>query len=189
MYKKECINMKIETTFINEVKILLPQVFGDERGYFMETWREKFFRENVCDVDLVQDNQSCSVQGVLRGLHYQLNNPQGKLVRVVSGCVFDVAVDIRRNSTTFGKYVGVELSSKNKKQLWIPEGFAHGFYVMSKTAEFVYKCSNYYDPSSEQVILWKDSSIGINWPIINGVKTIISERDSKGLLLKDSIHF
>lgn len=171
--------MNVINTEIKEVKIIEPKVFGDSRGYFMETWRDSFFRELVCDRTFVQDNQSKSSIGVLRGLHYQLNNPQGKLVRVVSGTVFDVAVDIRNSSPTFGKYVGVVLSAENKRQFWIPEGFAHGFYVMSNTAEFVYKCTNYYDPTSEHSILWNDPDIGIEWPLIEGVKIILSEKDEK----------
>lgn len=132
--------MNIIDTEIKDVKILEPKVFGDNRGFFMETWRDSWFKENVCDRSFVQDNHSKSYQGILRGLHYQLQNPQGKLVRVIQGEVYDVAVDIRKDSPTFGKYVGVVLSAENKRQFWIPEGFAHGFYVMSETAEFVYKC-------------------------------------------------
>ncbi len=172
--------MEIINTEIRDVKILQPKVFGDPRGFFMETWRDSFFREHVCDRTFVQDNHSMSTQGVLRGLHYQLHNPQGKLVRVISGEVYDVAVDIRKSSPTFGKYVGVVLSAENKQMFWIPEGFAHGFYVISKTAEFVYKCTNYYDPSSERSIRWDDPVIGIKWPLVNGVETILSSKDNQG---------
>ena len=181
--------MNVISTEIDDVKILEPKVFGDSRGYFMETWRDSFFREFVCDRTFVQDNQSKSSIGVLRGLHYQLNNPQGKLVRVVSGTVFDVAVDIRKSSPTFGKYVGVVLSAENKRQFWIPEGFAHGFYVMSETAEFVYKCTNYYDPTSEHSILWNDPDIGIKWPLVDGVKVNVSEKDSKAVPFDKAICF
>lgn len=196
VWRKETINkilkeedMNVISTEIEDVKILEPKVFGDSRGYFMETWRDSFFREFVCDRTFVQDNQSKSSIGVLRGLHYQLNNPQGKLVRVVSGTVFDVAVDIRKSSPTFGKYVGVVLSAENKRQFWIPEGFAHGFYVMSETAEFVYKCTNYYDPTSEHSILWNDPDIGIEWPLVEGVKVNVSEKDGKAVHLKDAAYF
>ena len=181
--------MKVIDTAIADVKILEPVVYGDERGYFMETWRDSLFREHVCNKSFVQDNQSKSSIGVLRGLHYQLNNPQGKLVRVVSGTVFDVAVDIRKSSPTFGKYIGVVLSAENKLQLWIPEGFAHGFYVMSGTAEFVYKCTNYYDPTSEHSIIWNDPNIGINWPLIEGVKINVSEKDSKATAFREALYF
>ena len=181
--------MKVIDTEIKDVKILEPEVFGDSRGYFTETWRDSFFREHVCDKTFVQDNQSKSSIGVLRGLHYQLNNPQGKLVRVVSGTVYDVAVDIRKRSPTFGKYVGVVLSAENKRQFWIPEGFAHGFYVMSETAEFVYKCTNYYDPTSEHSILWNDKDIGIEWPLLDGVEVKVSNKDNFGKTFKEAIYF
>ena len=181
--------MKVISTAIADVKILEPVVYGDERGYFMETWRDSFFKEYVCNKSFVQDNQSKSSIGVLRGLHYQVNNPQGKLVRVVSGTVFDVAVDIRKSSPSFGKYIGAVLSAENKLQLWIPEGFAHGFYVMSETAEFVYKCTNYYDPSSEHSIIWNDPDIGINWPLIEGVKINVSDKDSKATTFREALYF
>ncbi len=181
--------MKVIDTAIKEVKILEPQVFGDERGFFMETWRENFFRENVCDCALVQDNHSRSFHGILRGLHSQFKNTQGKLVRVIQGEVFDVAVDIRKSSPTFGKHVGVVLSAENKRQLWIPEGFAHGFYVMSETAEFVYKCSNYYDTSEEQSILWNDPDLAIEWPITDGKEPLLSAKDKAGLPFKKARYF
>ena len=181
--------MEIIDTEIKDVKILKPRVFGDERGFFMETWRDSFFRENVADKAFVQDNHSKSRANVLRGLHYQLSHPQGKLVRVVQGEVFDVAVDIRKSSPTFGKYVGVRLSSENKLQFWIPEGFAHGFCVISETAEFVYKCTNYYDPSSEHSIKWNDPEIGIEWPIPAGVEPLLSKKDLAGVPFKDAVYF
>lgn len=181
--------MNIIDTEIKDVKILEPKVFGDNRGFFMETWRDSWFKENVCDRSFVQDNHSKSYQGILRGLHYQLQNPQGKLVRVIQGEVYDVAVDIRKNSPTFGKYVGVVLSSENKRQFWIPEGFAHGFYVMSETAEFVYKCTNYYDPTSEHSIIWNDKDLNITWPIKDNKEPLLSAKDLSGVAFKDAKYF
>lgn len=159
--------MNVIKTDIPEVLIFEPKVFGDERGFFMESFNHKDFEDAIGHkINFVQDNHSKSTKGVLRGLHYQLNpHAQGKLVRCVVGEVFDVAVDIRRNSTTFGKWVGVYLSAENKRQLWIPEGFAHGFYVLSETAEFVYKTTNYYHPESDRGLMWDDTSIGIEWPV------------------------
>ena len=155
--------MKIIETKIPDVKLLEPAVFGDERGFFMETFRDEWFRQNIADRIFVQENHSKSVKGVLRGLHYQTENPQGKLVRVVQGAVFDVAVDLRKSSPTFGQWVGEMLSAENKRQLWIPEGFAHGFYVLSETAEFTYKCTDYYNPQAEHSLIWNDPVIGIEW--------------------------
>ncbi|MFB1407868.1 dTDP-4-dehydrorhamnose 3,5-epimerase, partial [Enterobacter hormaechei] len=140
--------MKVIDTEIPDVKIIEPVTFGDERGFFMETWQQKKFCELVCERNFVQDNHSKSARNILRGLHYQTQNPQGKLVRVVSGEVFDVAVDMRKSSATFGRWTGIMLSAENKRQLWIPEGFAHGFYVLSESAEFVYKCTDYYNRNS-----------------------------------------
>ncbi|EHZ2745663.1 dTDP-4-dehydrorhamnose 3,5-epimerase [Vibrio vulnificus] len=170
--------MKVIDTKIPDVKIIEPTVFGDERGFFMETWNQKQFEELVTGkpTQFVQDNHSKSKKGILRGLHYQTENTQGKLVRVVSGEVFDVAVDIRKGSATFGQWVGVYLSAENKRQLWIPEGFAHGFYVTSNEAEFVYKCTNYYHPQSEKSILWNDSGLSITWPI--EAQPQLSEKDA-----------
>jgi dTDP-4-dehydrorhamnose 3,5-epimerase len=178
--------MKIINTKIPDVKIIEVKVFGDERGFFMETWNEDAFSKNVTKRKFVQDNHSKSKKGILRGLHYQTNNTQGKLVRVISGAVFDVAVDIRKNSDTYGQWVGEVLSAENKRQLWVPEGFAHGFYVLSDEAEFVYKCTNYYDPSSEHSILWNDPAIGIDWPISENEQPMLSEKDQEGKLLKNS---
>jgi dTDP-4-dehydrorhamnose 3,5-epimerase len=179
--------MKIIATKIPDVKIIEPTVFGDERGFFMETWQQKQFEELVTGkpTQFVQDNHSKSKKGILRGLHYQTQNTQGKLVRVVSGEVFDVAVDIRKGSPTFGEWVGVYLSEQNKRQLWVPEGFAHGFYVTSDEAEFVYKCTNYYDPNSEVSIKWDDETLGISWPIKG--TAAVSEKDSQGLKFSESI--
>ncbi|WP_024460087.1 dTDP-4-dehydrorhamnose 3,5-epimerase [Marinimicrobium sp. LS-A18] len=169
--------MQVVDTNIPDVKILEPRVFGDERGFFMETFRESWFRENIADVTFVQDNHSKSRRGILRGLHYQEQQPQGKLVRVVSGEVFDVAVDIRQGSATFGQWVGHYLSAENKRQMWVPEGFAHGFLVTSESAEFVYKCTNYYHPDSERSIRWSDPTLGIDWPVDRVGEVILSEKD------------
>ncbi|EHZ6873851.1 dTDP-4-dehydrorhamnose 3,5-epimerase [Providencia rettgeri] len=181
--------MKIIDTDIPDVKIIEPQIFGDERGFFMETWNQKKFEELVTGkpTTFVQDNHSKSKKGILRGLHYQIENTQGKLVRVISGEVFDVAVDIRKSSLTFGKWVGVYLSEENKRQLWIPKGFAHGFYVTSDKAEFVYKCTDFYNPSSEVSIIWNDKDLNIEWPIDNG-NLILSQKDLLGQNFKTSIH-
>ncbi|WP_114733331.1 dTDP-4-dehydrorhamnose 3,5-epimerase [Vibrio cholerae] len=178
--------MKVIETDIPDVKIIEPTVFGDERGFFMETWNQKRFEELVTGKPtlFVQDNHSKSKKGILRGLHYQTENTQGKLVRVVSGEVFDVAVDIRKDSPTFGKWVGVYLSAENKRQLWVPEGFAHGFYVTSDEAEFVYKCTDYYNPKAEHSLLWNDPSINIEWPSSEGL--LLSDKDKEGLRFSES---
>ena len=171
-------------TDIEGVYIIEPKVFGDERGYFMETYNEKDFKEAGLDYCFVQDNQSKSHKGVLRGLHYQRNHPQAKLVRVIQGEVFDVAVDLRKNSPTYGKWVGVVLSSENKKMLMIPRGFAHGFVVLSETAEFVYKCDDIYHPEDEGGIMWNDPDVGVIWPY--NEEPSLSEKDTKHPLLRDS---
>ena len=177
--------MKVINTNIPEVKIIEPKVFGDERGFFLETYSEERYNELLeLDLHFVQDNHSRSSKGVLRGLHFQKNNPQGKLVRVVRGEVFDVAVDIRQGSPTFGQYASVVLSEENKKQFWVPEGFAHGFLVLSDSADFEYKCTNYYDPSSEGCLLWNDPELGIEWPL-QDLDPLLSEKDKQGKLLKD----
>ena len=175
--------MQVVDTKIPAVKIIEPQVFGDERGFFMETFRESWFREHVADVGFVQDNHSKSARGILRGLHYQMEHTQGKLVRVVQGEVFDVAVDVREGSPTFGQWVGDFLSAENRRQLWVPAGFAHGFLVTSESAEFVYKCTDYYHPQSEVSIRWDDSQIGIAWPIKQGQEPRLSQKDIDGLPL------
>lgn len=179
--------MNVIETSIPDVKIIEPSVFGDERGFFMETWNQKKFEALVTGkpTQFVQDNHSKSKKGILRGLHYQTENTQGKLVRVISGEVFDVVVDVRKESLTFGQWVGVYLSAENKRQLWIPEGFAHGFYVTSDVAEFVYKCTNYYHPESEISIKWNDKDISIAWPISG--KLILSDKDENGILLQSLI--
>ncbi|MCR5202412.1 MAG: dTDP-4-dehydrorhamnose 3,5-epimerase [Lachnospiraceae bacterium] len=156
-----------------------PKVFGDNRGYFMETYNYNDFKEAGITAEFVQDNQSSSTKGVLRGLHYQKEHTQGKLVRVLSGEVFDVAVDIRKGSKTYGKWFGVVLSAEKKNMFYIPEGFAHGFVVLSETAEFAYKCTDFYDPSSEAGIKWDDPTIGIDWPIPEGMVPNTSEKDNK----------
>lgn len=177
--------MAVIPTFIPGVVILEPKVFGDERGYFFESFSEQWFRENVCDTHFVQDNESKSKYGVLRGLHFQKPPfAQAKLVRVVQGKVLDVAVDIRRNSPTFGRYVAAELSEENKRQFFIPRGFAHGFVVLSETVVFQYKCDNYYAPQSEGGILWNDAQLGIDWKI-PAEEIILSEKDKRNMLLKD----
>jgi len=179
--------MKVIPTDLPEVLILEPRVFGDERGFFMESYNRRAFNDAVgYDVDFVQDNHSHSARGVLRGLHYQLPPfAQGKLVRVASGRVFDVAVDMRRSSGRFGKWVGVELSSENHRQLWIPEGFAHGFLVLSEGADFLYKTTNYYAPGSERTVRWDDPLIGINWPE-SGIPRKLTEKDATAPNLQDA---
>ncbi|KAB8307360.1 dTDP-4-dehydrorhamnose 3,5-epimerase [Erwinia endophytica] len=181
--------MKVIETSIPDVKIIEPTVFGDERGFFMETWQQKKFEELVAQRQFVQDNHSKSTQGILRGLHYQTENTQGKLVRVVAGEVFDVAVDMRESSETFGQWVGVFLSADNRRQLWVPEGFAHGFYVTSESAEFVYKCTDYYNPSHEHTLQWNDSTIGVEWPIITGNEPLLSAKDQAGKFFHEAVYF
>jgi len=168
--------MKISPTKISEVLVLEPDVYADERGYFMETFRSSYLTKHGVELNFVQDNQSQSRIGTLRGLHYQLEFPQGKLVRVISGTVFDVAVDIRKSSSTFGKWIGETLSAENKKQLWIPPGFAHGFLVLSNSAELFYKCTEYYHPEDDHSLLWNDPAVGIEWPLQNR-EPILSEKD------------
>lgn len=179
--------MKIIETRIPDIKLLEPIVFQDERGFFMETFRESWFRDNVSKVTFVQENHSKSKQGVLRGLHYQTENTQGKLVRVISGVIFDVAVDLRESSPTFGQWVGEILSEENKRQLWIPQGFAHGFYVLSEKAEFIYKCTDYYNPKAEHSIIWNDKDINIQWP--SGITPQLSDKDKLGKTLKQAVTF
>jgi dTDP-4-dehydrorhamnose 3,5-epimerase len=180
--------MQVTPLSIPDVLLIEPRVFGDERGFFFESFNQKVFEEAVGrQVNFVQDNHSRSVRGVLRGLHYQVKQPQGKLVRVVQGEVFDVAVDIRKSSTTFGQWVGEILSAENKKQLWVPEGFAHGFLTLSETAEFLYKTTDYYAPEFERSILWNDPDIAITWP--GDVTPTLSAKDQIASLLKDAETF
>lgn len=177
---------KFIETSIEDVYIIEPTVFGDERGYFMETYHQGEFKEAGLDMEFVQDNQSRSVKGVLRGLHFQYTKPQGKLVRVIKGEVFDVAVDLRQNSPTYGNYEGVILSEENKRQFYVPEGFAHGFVVLSDVAEFTYKCTAFYDPDDEGGIMWNDPDINIQWPIEDMNDVVLSEKDNKWKPLKET---
>jgi len=179
------LKMKVVNTNIIDVKIIEPRVFGDERGFFLETFQQERYQSMLdIDFEFVQDNHSRSVKGVLRGLHFQKSKPQGKLVRVVRGRVFDVAVDIRPDSPTFGQWAGVELSEENKCQLWVPPGLAHGFLVLSDTADFEYKCTDYYDPTDEGSLIWNDVDVGIEWPQID-VEIQLSEKDKNASTLKD----
>ena len=174
---------------IEGLYVIEPTVFKDERGYFVETYNQNDMKEAGLDMVFVQDNQSMSTRGVLRGLHFQKQFPQGKLVRVVRGKVFDVAVDLRSDSKTYGKWFGVELSAENMKQFYIPEGFAHGFLVLSDEAEFCYKCTDFYHPGDEGGLAWNDPEIGVEWPLEEGVDLIISEKDQKWKVLKDTFKF
>ena len=176
--------MEFLPTAIPDVILVKPRVFGDARGFFMETWEAKKFTAAGLDVKFVQDNHSLSVKNTLRGLHYQIQHPQGKLVRVVAGEVFDIAVDLRRSSPSFGKWVGMILSAGNKRQLWVPPGFAHGFMVLSDTAEFVYKCTDYYAPEHERTLLWNDPDLKIAWPLAPGQVPILSDKDQAGKPLR-----
>ena len=171
--------ISVETCEIEGLKVITPAVFGDERGYFMETYNYNDYKEAGIDLEFVQDNQSMSKRGVLRGLHFQIEYPQDKLVRVIQGEVFDVAVDLRKGSATYGKWFGVRLSAENKKQFFIPKNFAHGFFVLSDYAEFAYMCTDFYHPNDEGGIIWNDPKIGIDWPIPAGTQLIMSEKDTK----------
>ncbi len=181
--------IKVTTCEIEGLYVIEPTVFPDSRGYFMETYNQNDFHEAGLTMNFVQDNQSMSVKGVLRGLHFQKQFPQGKLVRAVRGTVFDVAVDLRASSKTYGKWFGVELSAENKKQFYISEGFAHGFLVLSDEAEFAYKCTDFYHPGDEGGILWSDPEIGIEWPISEGMELIISDKDKKWDGIRDTFKF
>jgi dTDP-4-dehydrorhamnose 3,5-epimerase len=180
--------MKATPLAIPDVVLIEPKVFGDERGFFFESFNQRQFNAAVgYDVEFVQDNHSRSVKNVLRGLHYQIQHPQGKLVRAVQGTVYDVAVDLRRSSATFGQHVGVELSAHNKRMLWVPPGFAHGFVVLSETAEFLYKTTDYWYPEFERSLAWNDPTVNIAWPL-DGVPAL-SGKDQLGKLLADAEHF
>jgi dTDP-4-dehydrorhamnose 3,5-epimerase len=181
--------MKFIDTAIEDVKIVEVNVFGDERGFFMETFRADEFMAQTGAKPFVQDNHSKSTKGILRGLHFQQKQTQGKLVRVTSGAVYDVAVDMRESSPTFGKAVGVVLSEENKRQLWVPEGFAHGFYVMTDSAEFVYKCTDYYHPDSEVSVSWDDPELAIEWPLVNGELPQLSAKDKNGFSFENAPKF
>lgn len=175
--------MRFSPTSLPDVVVIDPIVFRDERGFFMETWRRSEFVDAGIAAEFVQDNHSRSVKHTLRGLHYQIEHPQGKLVRATFGEVFDVAVDVRRSSPSFGRWVGEVLSAENKRMLWIPPGFAHGFYVLSDVAEVQYKCTDYYSPMHERCIRWDDPAIGIQWPLIDS-KPVLSRKDESGALLE-----
>lgn len=174
--------VRVIPTAIPEVLIIEPKVFGDARGFFYESFNQRAFNQATgLDLNFVQDNHSRSARGVLRGLHYQIQQPQGKLVRVVRGSVFDVAVDLRRSSTTFGRWVGVELTEHNHRQMWVPPGFGHGFVVTSDSADFLYKTTDYYAPEHERCIAWNDPAIAIQWPVVGA--PVLSAKDQKGLSL------
>lgn len=178
--------MKIIETHLPGVVVIEPKVFGDKRGFFLETFRQDVLQQAGIDVTFVQDNHSRSSQGILRGMHYQLTQTQGKLVRVTSGSVFDVAVDVRQGSPTFGQWYGTQLDEESMRMMYVPPGYAHGFVVLSESADFLYKCTDYYHPESEQGIAWDDPDIGIEWPIKNLKSDIaLSEKDKKNVLLKD----
>lgn len=180
--------MNVLETRLPGVMIIEPKVFGDERGFFMESWNARAFSELGITGPWVQDNHSRSARGVLRGLHYQVQQTQGKLVRVTAGSVYDVAVDVRRSSAHFGQWVGVELSAENKRMLWVPPGFAHGFLTLSESADFQYKCTDYYAPEWERSILWNDPAIGIDWPL-DGIEPALSAKDAAGSLLAEAETF
>jgi dTDP-4-dehydrorhamnose 3,5-epimerase len=174
--------MKIVPTRLPDVLVIEPRVFGDDRGFFMETWNSERFAEEGFEMQFVQDNQSRSAQGVLRGLHYQLKQPQGKLVRVTAGSVFDVAVDLRRSSATFGRWAGATLSAENRRMLWVPPGFAHGFLTLEDGTDFLYKCTAFYAPEDERCIAWDDQAIAIDWPLAEMIP-VLSPKDEAGLPL------
>jgi dTDP-4-dehydrorhamnose 3,5-epimerase len=178
--------MKIVETALPEVRLIEPRVHEDARGLFLESWNAREFAEAGIDAGFVQDNQSRSARGVLRGLHYQRHQPQGKLVRVGAGRAFDVALDIRRSSPRFGQHVGVEISAENRRMLWIPPGFAHGFLALEEGTEFLYKCTDYYAPEHERTILWSDPALAIDWPLDGIGQVLVSPKDSAGALLADA---
>jgi dTDP-4-dehydrorhamnose 3,5-epimerase len=181
--------MEFSTTSIKDVLLLTPRVFEDDRGFFLESFRKSEFMEAGIPYEFVQDNHSCSSRGVLRGLHYQIQKPQGKLVRVITGEIFDVAVDLRRSSTTFGMWYGSILNAKNKQQLWLPPGIAHGFLVLSETADVLYKTTDYYAPRWERCLLWNDPQVNILWPAIPDQELILSPKDQLGRRLSDAEMF
>jgi dTDP-4-dehydrorhamnose 3,5-epimerase len=178
--------MQFERTAIPDVVLVRPRVFGDARGFFFESWEERKFAAAGCDAKFVQDNHSRSTRHTLRGLHYQIQHAQGKLVRVVAGTVYDVAVDIRRSSPTFGRWVSVTLSDENHHMLWIPAGFAHGFLVLSDFADFVYRCTDYYSPTHERAILWNDPDLNIEWPLPSGEAPVLSAKDAVAHRFRDA---
>jgi dTDP-4-dehydrorhamnose 3,5-epimerase len=177
--------MQVTATAIPDVKLIEPKVFGDDRGFFLESWNARAFADAGIDATFVQDNHSRSAKGVLRGLHYQMNPAQGKLVRVVAGAVFDVAVDMRRSSPTFGQWVGETLSAENKRMLWVPAGFAHGFVALADGTELLYKCTEFYTPAAEHSLAWDDPSVGIAWPL-DGAAPLVSAKDAVGTAFADA---
>lgn len=177
--------MNIIDTPLDGVRLLEPRVFGDERGFFLESFNARTFAEAGLPADFVQDNHSRSARGVLRGLHYQVVRPQGKLVRVTAGAVYDVAVDLRRSSPGFGRHYGVELSAANHRCLWVPPGFAHGFYTLTETADFQYKCTDYYAPEHERSVRWDDPDLDIPWPLVNGEAPTVAAKDAAGAAFAD----
>ena len=181
--------MKFETTPIDGVLLLQPQVFGDERGFFMESWNAREFSEAGHDWQFVQDNHSRSARGILRGMHYQTEQVQGKLVRVAAGAVYDVVVDLRQSSSTFGMWYGAELTAAAHTMLWMPPGCAHGFYVLSEYADFLYKTTDYYHPESEVSLAWDDPTVGIDWPLIDGIEPTLSGKDQQGLAWSEIPYF
>ena len=181
--------MRFLPTEIPDVVRVEPRVIEDDRGFFFESWNARTFERAGLQAAFVQDNHSQSSQGSLRGLHYQIPHAQGKLVRVIQGTVFDVAVDLRRSSPTFGRWVGTWLSAEDKGMLWIPPGFAHGFYVTSRTAEFIYKCTDFYSPENERTLRWDDPDLGIEWPLIDGEPPTLSPKDAAGVLLRQAEHY
>jgi dTDP-4-dehydrorhamnose 3,5-epimerase len=181
--------MEFEPTDIPAVLLIRPRVFGDARGHFFESWEERKFAAAGLRARFVQDNQNLSGRHVLRGLHYQLRQPQGKLVRVATGAVFDVAVDLRRSSPTFGRWVGAELTEDNHHMLWVPPGFGHGFLVLSESARFLYKCSDFYAPEDERSIAWNDPDLDIRWPLPAGVSPVISARDAAAVRFRDAPYY
>ena len=181
--------MEFEPTAIPEVVLIRPKVFGDPRGYFFESWEERKFAAAGLDVKFVQDNHSRSARNILRGLHYQVQQPQGKLVRVVTGAVFDVVVDIRRSSPTFGRWVGATLTEENHHMLWVPPGFAHGFVVLSESADFLYRCTDFWAPPHERAIAWNDPDLNIAWPLPEGSQPILSAKDAVAKSFRDAEYF
>lgn len=182
--------MQVFNTNLPDVKLLKPKKFGDERGFFLESYNKKVFDDLIgMNVDFVQDNHSRSSKGVLRGLHYQIRQPQGKLVRVTAGKVYDVAVDMRRDSPSFGQWAGTILTAEGQEQFWVPEGFAHGFLVLSDTADFLYKTTNYYAPEHDRSVLWNDKTIGIEWPISDSLQPTLSDKDRNAVVFNQADYF
>jgi dTDP-4-dehydrorhamnose 3,5-epimerase len=181
--------VEFEPTAIPDVVLIRPKVFGDPRGYFFESWEERKFAAAGLDLKFVQDNHSRSARHILRGLHYQIQQAQGKLVRVVTGAVFDVAVDIRRSSPTFGRWVGVTLTEENHHMLWVPPGFAHGFVVLSESADFLYRCTDFWAPPHERAIAWNDPDLGIKWPLPEGAQPLLSTKDAVAGSFRDAEYY